>query len=163
LATDLSQSVDDALAKVRSLSLSLHPLQLETLGLEAAVRWHLSQFLGAAHTQWELNVEGRLDNLSANISVVAFRLIQEAVNNVAKHSQAASVRINLSHDAGQLRLEVLDDGCGFDVGKASQEARSLGLTSMHERVASLKGSVRISSIPGLGTRIAAVLPVSDSL
>jgi PAS domain S-box-containing protein len=159
LANDLSQGVDDALAKVRSLSLSLHPLQLETLGLEAAVRWHLSQFLGATHTQWELHIEGGLDKLSSNITVVAFRLIQEAVNNVAKHSQAASVRISLIREAGQLRLEILDDGCGFDIGDASREARSLGLTSMHERVASLNGKMKISSISGMGTRITAVLPV----
>ena len=160
LATDLGQSVNDALAKVKSLSLSLHPLQLETLGLEAAVRWHLSQFLGATSTQWELNVEGTLDNLSADMAVVAFRIIQEAVNNVAKHAQAASIRITLSHDVEGLRLEILDDGCGFDVSSASQGARSLGLTSMHERVASLNGKVRISSISGVGTRITAVLPVA---
>jgi len=150
------------LAKVKSLSLSLHPLQLETLGLEAAVRWHLSQFLGATSTQWELNVEGTLDNLSADMAVVAFRIIQEAVNNVAKHAQAASVRITLSYDVEGLRLEILDDGCGFDVSNASQGARSLGLTSMHERVASLNGKVRISSISGVGTRITAVLPVATN-
>ncbi len=161
LSQPLVAGVDAALAKVRSLSLSLHPLQLETLGLEAAVRWHLQHFLEASGTSWELEVRGSTTEIPPGRAVAAFRLVQEAVNNVARHARAHTVRILMVCDEHELRLEILDDGCGFDVPDALQGAQSLGLTSMHERVASFGGDLRISSLPGMGTRITALLPAPN--
>jgi PAS domain S-box-containing protein len=161
LSQPLVAGVDAALAKVRSLSLSLHPLQLEALGLEAAVRWHLQHFLEASGTSWELEVRGSTTEIPPGRAVAAFRLVQEAVNNVARHARARTVRILMVCDEHELRLEILDDGCGFDVPDALQGAQSLGLTSMHERVASFGGDLRISSLPGMGTRITALLPAPN--
>ena len=161
LSQPLVASMDAALAKVRSLSLSLHPLQLETLGLEAAVRWHLQHFLEASGTCWELEVRGSTTEIPPGRAVAAFRLVQEAVNNVARHARARTVRILMVCDEHELRLEILDDGRGFDVPEALQGAQSLGLTSMHERVASFGGDLRISSLPGMGTRITALLPAPN--
>ncbi|MCQ4300710.1 PAS domain S-box protein [Pseudomonas songnenensis] len=161
LSQPLVAGVDAALAKVRSLSLSLHPLQLETLGLEAAVRWHLQHFLEASGTNWALEVRGSTTEIPPGRAVAAFRLVQEAVNNVARHARARTVRILMVCDEHELRLEILDDGCGFDVPDALQGAQSLGLTSMHERVASFGGDLRISSLPGMGTRITALLPAPN--
>ena len=160
LSQPLVAGMDAALAKVRSLSLSLHPLQLETLGLEAAVRWHLEHFLEASGTCWELEVRGSTE-IPPGRAVAAFRLVQEAVNNVARHARARTVRILMVCAEHELRLEILDDGCGFDVPSALQGAQSLGLTSMHERVASFGGDLRISSLPGMGTRITALLPAPN--
>lgn len=155
IADLLTTRVDETLAKVRSLSLALHPLQLETLGLEAAVRWHLSQFLGDGAPRWDLQVRGNLEAVEPFQAVAAFRLIQEAVNNVARHAEAEEIRVRLLREDGHLEIEILDDGKGFDVTAAKTGASSLGLTSMEERVAALSGSLHIASLPGLGTRITA--------
>lgn len=158
---ELVEVTDQALAKVRSLSLALHPLQLETLGLEAAVRWHLSHFLKATHTAWELQIQGELETISAAKAVAAFRIVQEAVNNVVKHARADQLKIMMSRDKQGLRLEIMDDGCGFDVKDTLPETQSLGLTSMRERVSSLGGYLRINSLSGVGTRITAWLPAQS--
>ncbi|MCG7601116.1 histidine kinase [Halomonas sp. McH1-25] len=154
----LVEGTDQALAKVRRLSLSLHPLQLETLGLEAALRWHLSHFLEATPTVWELQIQGLLETISPAKAVAAFRIVQEAVNNATKHAQADNLRIMLSRDEDGLRLEILDDGCGFDTSDVALGTQSLGLTSMRERVASLGGHLTINSLEGIGTRVTAWLP-----
>lgn len=158
---ELVEVTDQTLAKVRSLSLALHPLQLETLGLEAAVRWHLSHFLKATHTAWELQIQGELETISAAKAVAAFRIVQEAVNNVVKHARADQLKIMISRDKQGLRLEIMDDGCGFDVKDTLPETQSLGLTSMRERVSSLGGYLRINSLSGVGTRITAWLPAQS--
>lgn len=160
LAQALSVQVDEALAKIRTLSLALHPLQLETLGLEAAMRWHLQNFLANSEATWSLEVQGELGQVPPSRAVAVFRVMQEAVNNIMRHAGASAVRIMLSGQADELRLEILDDGSGFDLPAAAGQARSLGLTSMSERVASQGGELKISSLKGVGTRITAILPVS---
>lgn len=155
----LIAGTDQALTKVRSLSLALHPLQLETLGLEQALRWHLANFLEATHTVWELHRQGTLDELPLESAIAAFRIVQEAVNNVAKHAQASHLLVTLVRDEKSLKLEILDDGNGFDARSIAQEANSLGLTSMRERTASLEGQLFINSLEGVGTRISVQLPI----
>lgn len=156
----LTDNVTEALSTVRRLSLALHPLQLETLGLEAAMRWHLQHFLAASGTNWELQVDGDLADLPPSRAVAVFRVMQEAVSNVARHAEATTVRICIAGRPSELRLEVLDDGRGFDAPGAVASATSLGLTSMQERIASQGGDLRISSLPGVGTRVTAVLPAT---
>ena len=160
LAASLIDTIDTLLATVRRLSLALHPLQLESLGLESAMRSHLSRFLVGTGLRYTFKVEGSLDRLPSYPSLVAFRVFQEAVNNLVRHARAKSVQINLSRLAEGLRLEIVDDGLGFDVAAAHQSAQSLGLTSMQERVASLSGDLKISSLIGVGTRIAVWLPTA---
>ncbi|MCQ4295755.1 histidine kinase [Pseudomonas stutzeri] len=161
LIDQLTEAADETLTKVRSLSLALHPLQLETLGLAAAVHWHLSRFLEAAQTRWTLKVDGETVALPANVSLVAFRIVQEAVNNVARHAGDCSVRVLICRTPEALRVEVIDDGKGFDIKTACARAQSLGLTSMQERAAALGGELNIASLSGVGTQVTASLPISD--
>lgn len=158
LADHLIDTIDTLLATVRRLSLALHPLQLESLGLEPAMRSHLSRFLQDTGIRHSFKLEGTLDDLPSYTRLVAFRIFQEAVNNLVRHAHAKSVQVNLSRLEDGLRLDVIDDGMGFDVAAAHQRAQSLGLTSMQERVASLSGDLKISSLTGVGTRIAVWLP-----
>lgn len=160
LAGQLSDAADEALGKVRSLSLALHPLQLETLGLQAAVHWHLSRFLEAARTRWSLKFEGETVDLSPDIALVAFRITQEAVNNVARHAHASRLDVLICRTDDTLRVEIIDDGVGFDVRAARTRAQSLGLTSMEERVAALSGELNIASLSGVGTRVTMQLPIA---
>ena len=88
-----------------------------------------------------------------------FRIIQEALNNTVKHSQASNVRVELTLQGGSLRAAVSDDGVGFDPTDIQIRARRLGITSMEERSAELGGELKIESSPGGGTRVQLVVPV----
>ncbi|WP_462383741.1 ATP-binding protein [Pseudomonas sp. Marseille-QA0892] len=152
------ETLDLLLATVRRLSLALHPLQLESLGLEAAMQSHLRKFLDDPGIRWSFKTEGDLVHVPAPTALVAFRVFQEAVNNIVRHARAKNIQVNVQQLTDGIRLDVIDDGRGFDVTAAHQRADSLGLTSMHERVASLGGELRISSLGGIGTRVTAWLP-----
>jgi signal transduction histidine kinase len=101
---------------------------------------------------------GRLSQVAA---LQIFRLVQEALTNVRKHSGAAKATVSLvANGPDQLRVIVADDGQGFSLGSAtSGKPHALGLTSMRERVAALWGSLEVDSQPGLGTRVTATIPI----
>ncbi len=150
--------------QVRSLALELRPTMLETLGLEATLRWLAEQH--QQRTGTEVQVVGHLSGtpLSAEQAIACFRVAQEALTNVVRHAQARHVWIDLSQSDSVLELVVLDDGVGFDVGPAVEQAAQrgcLGLLGMRERVQILGGSLDVESQPGRGTRIRASFPSSE--
>jgi len=164
----IRECIDSAhlvLQKVRNVSHNLRPVQLDDLGLVAALRLHLDRqaALGGFHPHFKaFDLEGRL---APEVETTCFRLAQEALTNVLRHSGAKNVWVELGMDgADQVVLRVKDDGSGFDPASASQRpegAASLGLLGMEERVALLHGSVRIDSKPGRGTEITARIPLSE--
>jgi two-component system sensor histidine kinase UhpB len=92
----------------------------------------------------------------------AFRVAQEAVNNILRHAEARNVSIRLTRDAGRVLLELSDDGRGFDVQRTAGEAvarKHLGLLGMQERAALVGGEVNVESAPGEGTRVRAWVPL----
>ena len=99
----------------------------------------------------------RLPELSPDINISVFRIVQEALTNVVKHAEARNVSVRLfasgSHDA--LVLEIEDDGCGFDAARAR---RGLGLVGIEERVRAIGGSLRLAAAPGRGTRFEIIIP-----
>lgn len=150
--------------QVRSLALELRPTMLDTLGLEATLRWlakHHQQRTGTP-----VQVVGHLSGapLSAELAIACFRVAQEALTNVVRHAAARHVWVELSQDESVLELAVRDDGVGFDVlptqERAAQRGR-LGLLGMRERVQILGGSLDVESEPGRGTRIRASFPLSE--
>jgi two-component system sensor histidine kinase UhpB len=148
--------------RVRQLSVNLRPLQLDDLGLAAALRSHLDRQakLGGLAPHFEIQ-EVPL-KLSADIETACFRVAQEAINNIVRHSKAANVWLRLFFAGEQLALSVRDDGAGFDVTAAQRRAaagESLGVVSMEERVALAGGTLQIHSAPGQGTVIVASFPV----
>jgi two-component system sensor histidine kinase UhpB len=148
--------------RVRQLSVNLRPLQLDDLGLAAALRSHLDRQakLGGLAPHFEIQ-EVPL-KLSADIETACFRVAQEAINNIVRHSKAANVWLRLFLAGERLALSVRDDGAGFDVASAQRRAaagESLGVVSMEERVALAGGSFQIHSAPGQGTVVVASFPV----
>lgn len=148
--------------RVRLLSVNLRPLQLDDLGLAAALRSHLDRQakLGGLAPHFEIQ-EVPL-KLSADIETACFRVAQEAINNIVRHSKAANVWLRLFLAGEQLALSVRDDGVGFDVTAAQRRAaagESLGVVSMEERVALAGGTLQIHSAPKQGTVIVASFPV----
>jgi len=142
---------------LQRLAKALRPASLDHLGLVAALRQHV-EGVGATHTL-EVNFEaGNLDwQLPDTMQTVLYRVVQEALTNVVRHSQASRVDVLLTQRQEQLSLIIEDDGRGFDLQEAMQKNR-LGLQGMQERVEMIDGRLLIESTAGRGTTIAVEIP-----
>lgn len=150
-----------ALERIRALTLNLRPLQLDDLGLAAAVRSHLDREATLAGLAPAFEARDIPRSLPQELEIACFRVFQEALNNVAKHAQASAVWVRLFLSGDSLVLSVRDDGAGFDVAAAREQAgagASLGMVSMEERVALAGGTLEIRSRPGHGSTVLAVFP-----
>jgi signal transduction histidine kinase len=159
-------AIDDALEQVRRVSRDLRPSQLDDLGLVAALRSHLDRQAGSAGFKPNFAQEGVPPRLAAEIETTCFRIAQEALTNIARHAQASEVWVTLAGTEGELRLEVRDNGRGFDVTAARLGAtagRSMGLLSMEERATLAGGRLAIDSAPGRETRLTLALPTRRNL
>lgn len=148
--------------RVRQLSINLRPLQLDDLGLAAALRSHLDRQAKLGGLAPHFEIQEVPVKLPADIETACFRVAQEAINNIVRHSKAANVWLRLFLAGEHLALSVRDDGAGFDVTSAQRRAaagESLGVVSMEERVALAGGTLQIHSAPGQGTVIVASFPV----
>jgi signal transduction histidine kinase len=128
---------------------------LDDLGLAAAVTRHAEEFAQAHGVAVNVQTEGLDDGLPPLLQATVYRVLQEALTNVARHAGARSVNVRLVRGAGSVELRVQDDGAGFAPGKSGR----LGLRGMRERAALLGGSVEVGSEPGAGTTITAHIPV----
>lgn len=162
LIESASGLTERTLGRVRSLSLLLHPPQLETLGLRAALRWHLKE-QERLHG-WHIDfVEGDLGNeVHPDVAIAAYRIVQESLSNAFQHGGATHVTVKLTAGHQAMTLEVIDDGCGFIPENIfASERPSLGLIGMTERARLLHGELSVTSAPGKGTHISAVFPWID--
>jgi signal transduction histidine kinase len=152
---------DSALHTVRDLSHLLHPAILDDLGLVAATDWYLKGFARRYGVQVELEHEGMTERLTMDIEAAVYRIIQEAVTNVAKHAGATCCRVCLEQRSSTLMATIEDDGAGFDTQTVDDPAtgRGLGLVSIRERALQLGGTARLESAPGCGTRLTVELPL----
>lgn len=165
---ELQESIgisDQLLARVRSLALDLRPSLLDDLGLVPALRWYAAR--QAERLGWELrlDVPESLPALPAPRSIACFRVVQEALTNVARHAMATAVSVALVVEEGQVRVAVQDDGCGFDLDAmraSAQQGRSMGLLGMEERISLAGGTLTVKSAAGRGTRVAFSMPVAGS-
>jgi signal transduction histidine kinase len=157
---DARSITEGALATVRDLSHLLHPAMLDDLGLPAAVEWHLRGFGRRYGIRVDLIQHGRAERLAPEIEAAAYRIVQEALTNVAKHARATACSVQLERKDHLLRVVIEDDGVGMEEGYAGAiGARSgLGLIGMRERASQFGGSVRIDTAPGKGTRVIVELP-----
>ncbi len=162
LLEDAQGQLDQMARQVRDLSLDLRPPMIDDLGLEAALRWHCKGLAERAGLPCRLEVGSLPQRPPAEVEMACFRVVQEALTNVAKHAQARQATIELRQEDQKLCLVVLDDGIGFDVAVARGNAvqgTSLGLLSMEERVLLLGGRFGIQSAPKGGTEIRARFPL----
>ncbi len=150
-----AHTVDD----VGRLARGLHPAVLDDKGLVAAARRHASDFAKAFGVVVDLRVHGSVPRRLAPLAQsTMYRILQEALTNVARHARAHVVGVVLKHKDAMLELVIRDDGVGFYPAAALSAASGLGLHGMQERVALLGGSVEIESRPGHGTTIRARIP-----
>jgi len=160
LLSDAQANADSAFRSVRDLSHLLHPAMLDDLGLVAAIDSYLIEF-GKRHEIAVRFVHTRIQGRHpVEVERAAYRIVQEALANVARHASARRADVTLSADSDSLHVAIEDDGVGFDVADAEQPGRrrGLGLLSIRERAIQLGGTVRVTSRVAAGTRILVDLP-----
>jgi len=160
LLDDARSIADGAITTVRDLSHLLHPALLDDLGLAAAIEWYLRGF-GKRHGLRVDVLHERMDErLMPETEAAAYRIVQEALTNVAKHARATACRVYLQRLPNTVLITIEDDGAGFDQAKtdARDGTRGLGLVGIRERVSQLHGTVRLETAPGKGTRLTVELP-----
>lgn len=152
-----------SLGEVRRISHRLRPALLDNLGLPAALQHLGGEFEEGGAAQVGVRIEGPVPELPEVVNTVLFRVAQESLTNMAKHSQAAQVDLALcfDQDKGELRMSVTDNGCGFDTQAVHQNpSLGIGLRNMRERLDAIGGRLLISSAPGHGTQTQAIVPLS---
>jgi hypothetical protein len=154
---------DELLATVRELTLQLRPRILDDFGLEPALAWHTRRFGTQTGIALELDVVLPPQRLAPELETVVFRLVQEALTNVARHSAATAAAITVVADAATLHVEISDRGRGCDASAALARNDSLGLAGTAERVRLAHGQFEFHSAPGQGTRLHAEFPLSSAL
>jgi signal transduction histidine kinase len=151
----------DSLKELQRLMSDLRPSHLDDLGLSAAIRWYSSKIQEHSSISIRLDIHGDECDLDDAMKITIFRIIQESLNNIIKHSQATHVNIHLHFDEKNVRISVFDNGIGFDHDEIQQKRASrlsLGMAGMEERAALLGGTVTVQSRPGYGTEVEAIIP-----
>jgi signal transduction histidine kinase len=144
------------MTRTRALSLDLRPATLDHLGLMAALLRHFRHYT----SQTQIPVDFRQDGLEGRrfapeLETAAFRLVQEALTNIARHSESEDAIIRIWAKKNHLKIEIEDNGKGFETKKVLSEHQSNGLAGMRERVLLTGGNFEIDSRTGLGTRLTA--------
>lgn len=159
---ELQSLTAESLKELQRLMTDLRPSHLDDLGLPAALRWYAGKIQERYPLSIKVDFTGAEPILDDSAKIAIFRIVQEALNNIIKHSEAKNVQIDLKFEEKNMHLKVIDDGCGFDLEHFKQVQSSnrpaLGLAGMQERAVLLGGSVQIQSKPGQGTLIEALIP-----
>jgi signal transduction histidine kinase len=147
--------------RVHTFARELRPAVLDELGLVPALRSYLKEYAERTGVLVHFERGARDVPLSAEQKTALFRVVQESLNNVAKHAQATEVEISLSLVKGGIRLQVKDNGKGFamDAGRSRVEKKRLGLQGMQERIVLMNGRFFVQSAPGAGTTVVAQIPL----
>ena len=152
-----------ALKDLRNLIFDLRPEALDDLGLALAVRSQAKEHLESIGVQVKLKAVGLEDRLPPEVEIVVFRVVQEAITNIARHAQASEACISLRKKGTRLIIRVEDNGVGFDPnGMLSGHGQAWGLRGMEERIKLLDGKFYIGSKPGAGTLVLAEVPLDQN-
>lgn len=150
--------------EIRSMLFALRPIILETEGLVAALKQYAENVLENDGLPVEIDPEGYEDCLELETQGVVFAILEEAINNARKHARASRVKVWLRVEEDLFVAEVIDDGRGFDLDateKGYASRGSLGIVNLRERADLVGGTVNIDSVPGQGTRVTLLVPISN--
>jgi two-component system sensor histidine kinase UhpB len=153
----VSAMIGSVTEDIRALSYSLHPRVAEDLGLESALRTLASQINKRSGIDIAVRVETDPTPLPANISATLYRVAQEALKNIEMHAKAKKATVDVAAFPGRIRIEVADEGSGFDPRKMDRVTGRSGLASVKDRVLLAGGTMMIDSKPNGGTRVMAEL------
>jgi len=155
--------VNNLMARVRKLSLDLRPAMLDDLGLLPTLLWHIEHYTAQTRVRVNFKHSGlEKRRFAPEVETAAYRLVQEALTNVARHAQAAEATVRISTHRQTLLIEIEDNGRGFDVESVMMAGETTGFAGMRERVVLLEGQFTVESQPGAGTRLIAELSIADT-
>jgi signal transduction histidine kinase len=152
---------EQTLERMRELSLNLHPPMLDDLGLVPTLRWYINRYARRVSMEASLETIGAEQRLPPEIETTIYRVLQEALTNVARHAAASRVRVQLEWGASGITVSIEDNGRGFDLNATltpGRGAQGLGLLGMQERISLAGGLLHMDSEPGKGTSIRFTLP-----
>jgi len=161
LLEDMRGEIGGALEGVRRFARGLRPPALDELGLIPAIESHVRSIRAITEIDLSLLAEGDGGELPLEAELAVYRIVQEALSNVVRHSGATRAAVRVVREPDRLVVTVEDDGHGFDVAAVRAAGRGLGLFGMGERAAYLGGRVDVQSTPGTGTRVRAEIPLGD--
>jgi signal transduction histidine kinase len=151
----------DLLTRVRELSLDLRPAMLDDLGLLPALLWQFERYTARTQVRVSFRQAGLERRFPADVETAVYRIVQEALTNVARHAGASEAMVRLWVDREILHLQIQDQGVGFDVKATLAAPTTGGLSGMYERVVLLGGQLTIESAPGAGACLTAELPLDQ--
>lgn len=155
----IRQQLRNLSQSTRQLSYSLHPSMLEDLGLVPTLHWYIEKYVESAGIAVQLNTAGIDERFAGETALTLYRVAQEALTNVVKHSGARSVTIRLVRGYPDVIMQIEDDGRGFVDRDGGPPERGLGIVGMRERVKRIGGAFRITSRPGKGTKVRVTVPM----
>jgi len=150
--------VEGTVRVVRNMALLLRPSMLDDLGLVPALRWQAREVSKRTSIDVSVAAETRSDDYPDAYKTCIYRVVQEALTNCERHSQAKTVRIRVQEEPDRLKLSIQDDGHGFEF----EQTKGMGLLGIQERVAGLRGTCNVHSTPGGGTLLTVELPFQAS-
>jgi PAS domain S-box-containing protein len=154
----MKQLIDTTVASVRRISADLRPVMLDNLGLMPTLEWLAREFTQRTGIPIDLDLPEEDLGVSGDAATAIFRITQEALTNVSRHSRADWVGIEVKRHGGNVEVRISDNGKGFTEAQR-RKVRSFGLLGMHERAFVLGGELTVSSPPSGGTQIEAVIPI----
>jgi len=158
---EAGEILSEAIRKMRQMITELRPEILDYLGLFPALEWQLEEFSKRYNIKTTFICDPEQPSFDPDEQVTVFRLLQESLNNIAKHAGASNVRVKAKMDPANFTLQVEDDGKGFDVEMKANDT-SFGLIGMKERILALAGNIQIDSNPGDGTRLIFKIPLKKN-
>ncbi|HTY89248.1 MAG TPA: PAS domain S-box protein [Candidatus Acidoferrum sp.] len=159
----ISQLASQSIAEARQISLDLHPHQLGHLGLTRALEVMIENAAASSGIVFHRKLDN-VDNLfPKDAALNLYRVVQESLNNILKHSRAREAHLHLERDVHELQLHIRDEGVGFRIKEPTLGQKGLGLKNIAERIRILGGTFRVDSAPGRGTRLEVVLPIPSGL
>ncbi|HTS69934.1 MAG TPA: sensor histidine kinase [Terriglobia bacterium] len=150
----IKAAAENAVRTVRNMALLLRPSMLDDLGLVPALEWQGREVSRRTEMEVEVQSENVPENLPDEYKICIYRVVQEALNNAARHAESRTARVRVIQDNQKIEVSIVDHGRGFD----PRRVRGLGLVGMEERVKRLGGSLTLESRPGEGTTVKAELP-----
>jgi signal transduction histidine kinase len=159
----VKQLIEHSMEQIKICVYDLRPVMLDDLGLAPTLRWHIKTHLTGTGVTIDADLDDAGERPPRTIETTLYRIAQEALANVIRHSNATRVFIRLETKPGYAALSIADNGKGFDPGRVVQSDRNLsglGLYTIRERVKLVKGTLNIESAPGKGTQVHVVIPIS---
>jgi two-component system NarL family sensor kinase len=163
LVTDVADLADQAIEELRTMAYLLHPPLLDEVGFACAAEWYIEGFAKRSGVNLSMEIATHHERMPRSMETALFRVLQESLTNVHRHSKAAHVTVCFRHQFEKVILEIRDDGCGIEgerlvrLRETSAET-GVGLAGMRERMYELNGTLEIES-EGRGTTIRAVVPL----